>query len=186
MSHVLAVDPGIRYPAAALFVDGVLVSASRVKLKTAWAKLPVAERVLTVAREIRTWYGGKITVNPTKVDYVFEWPQVYTRLKSKGDPNDLMPLAGVGMCLAGLLYDQIHELGMHSYKPRDWAGNTPKATTGDPLASVRGQRIWARLSEAERATVTLSHDCLDAIGIGLKFLGRFERVVNFIGATRDA
>lgn len=166
-------------------MDGRLVAASRVKLKTAWAKLPMGERILTVSREIRAWYGDKLATNPSKLDYVFEFPQTYARGKSKGDPNDLHPLAGVGMCLAGLLYDQVHELVVTEYKPRDWAGTTPKVTTGDALASIRGVRVWSRLSEVEKAVVEVSHDSVDAIGIGLKRLGRFEFVKSYIGATKD-
>ncbi len=183
MSHVLAVDPGLRYPAAALFVDGELLAASRVKLKTAWAKLPMAERVLTIAREIRTWYGELLTTNPTQVGYVFEQPQVYQRVKSKGDPNDLIPLMGVGMAVGALLYDQIHELKVHCYKPREWAGNTSKSTKGDPLDSIRGKRVWKRLSDVEKSRVVLSHDAIDAVGLGLKYLGRYELIEYMPGAT---
>ena len=93
MSHLLAVDPGIRYPAAALFVDGVLVAASRVKLKTAWAKLPMGERILTVSREIRAWYGEQIVSQPPRLDPVPALPQTPNRRagEPKGAPHHPHP-----------------------------------------------------------------------------------------------
>lgn len=182
MSIVLALDPGIRYPACALFVSGTLAAAGRVKLPGAWTKLPMAQRCLEIAKACRTWLGDK-SVYDTKLDYVFEWPKVYAGKKAKGDPADLFPLTGVGMAVAGLLNDVIHELNVHSYLPREWAGNIPKSTKGNPLDSIRGQRVWGRLSDAEKAVVVLSHDALDAVGIGLKFLGRYERQMSLIGAS---
>ncbi len=182
MTHLLALDPGIRYPAAALFVDSVLIAASRVKLKTAWTKLPRSERCLTVARAVLDWYREQPVEQPTKLTYVFEWPKVYKH--GKGDPADLFPLTGVGMAVAGLLYDRVHDLVVMDYLPRDWAGSTPKNTSGDPLDSIRGKRIWDRLSEEERSRVVLSHDSIDACGIGLKVLGRYELKHSYPGASR--
>ena len=110
---------------------------------------------------------------------VIEWPQVYRAGKSKGDPADLLPLVGVGMCLAGLL----HPGAIKSPTPAEWIGQLPKSTTGDPWASARGQRIGSRLSDVERGRVVPSHDAVDAVGIGLYCLGRLERRRVFPGAT---
>lgn len=182
MSHVLALDPGIVHPAAALFEDKQLVLASRVKLPKDLTKLPRAARCLAVAKVLLCWLPQTKIV---RLDYVFEWPQKYAGSKSKGDPADLFPLAGVGMALAGLLDGRVDDLHVHDYLPREWAGNTSKATSGDPLASPRGVRVWSRLGLIERQNLVVSHDAVDAVGIGLKFLDRFERVQSFIGATRD-
>ena len=48
MIVLLAVDPGLIHPAAALFRDGVLLGASRVRVPRDLAKLEVADRCATI------------------------------------------------------------------------------------------------------------------------------------------
>lgn len=164
MTTLLAVDPGLRYPAAAWFVNGVLHKASRVKVKYD-PKQPILERCRDISLAITDWCPD----TPDKI--IAEYPQVYTREKSKGDPNNLIPLACIGACLSGLYVG----VPIMSPKPREWTGNVPKDEDGDPWKSPRGQRVWDRLSPAERACVIPSHDAVDAVGLGLFCLGRFER-----------
>jgi len=164
MSTLLAVDPGLRFPAAAWFVDGVLQKASRVKVRVD-TKEVMLKRCRDVALAIAYWCPS------VPATICAEYPQIYTAEKSKGDPNNLTPLAGIGGCIAGLF----PEARILSPKPRDWTGNVPKNETGDPWKSPRGQRVWDRLSAAERAVVIPSHDAIDSVGLGLWCLGRFER-----------
>lgn len=176
MTTLLAVDPGLLYPAAALFIDGELQAASRVKVPKDVSKLPVAERCRTIAFLIRDWYRdppywtGRANVHDPDT-LVVEWMKVYTSDKSEGDPNDLLPLTGID-CAVAMLFPQAEVL---SPIPREWTGNVPKAKKGDPWKSPRGQRVWSRLSVEERNRVIPSHDAIDAVGIGLWGLGRFER-----------
>ncbi len=198
---LLAIDPGLNNPAAAMFRHGVLVAASRVKPDKKWNDLVVGERCRLVARRLSEWaYDHGLDASTMRaareaelagrhaeartlrqdrgiVILAVEWPQVYTRSKSKGDPNDLLPLAGVAMCLAGHL-----DVEVRSYRPAEWIGQCPKKETGDPLVSPRGQLVWRHLSTKERATVLVSHDSIDAIGIGLFALGRLRMHV-YPGAT---
>lgn len=174
---LLAVDPGLLKPAAAVFIDGKLVAAERVKVPGALAKLPVGQRSMEVAGLIQGWAEQHFHASPDVL--VIEWPQVYRAGKSKGDPADLLPLVGVGMAVAGLL--QPGEV--KSPTPAEWIGQLPKSTTGDPWASARGQRIGSRLSDVERGRVVPSHDAVDAVGIGLWSLGRLDRIRVFPGAT---
>ncbi len=170
---ILAVDPGLRYPAAALFIDGRLLVASRVKVPGSLTKEPIGERMRRVARLILEW----TTHLPHTV--VCEYPQVYVTARSKGDPNDLLPLVGIGMHLAGLL-----DVPVLCPTPAEWlGGNSPKSTTGDPWTSVRGQCVARRLDAEERSRVTPSHDAIDAVGIGLWAVGRFERIQVLAGST---
>lgn len=180
---LIAFDPGLLNPALAVFQGGVLVYASRVKIPTALksTKLSMGTRCVGVAQEALKVLQGFTFQEP--VTFVTEWPKVYRAGKSKGDPADLFPLAGAGMALASLLVERIPGLEIETPIPREWIGNLPKATTGDPRESVRGIRIWSRLSESERECVVLSHDAIDAIGIGLWNLKRLERRRVFPGAT---
>lgn len=172
--NLLAIDPGLRYPAAALFQDGILVAASRVKIPGTCHKLERGQRCLEVARLIRAWVASK----GFRVDeLVTEWPRCYAKMK--GDPADLFPLAGIGMAVAGM-----YDVPVTAPTAPEWCGNIPKTTKGDPLLSVRAQRVWSRLSDAEKACVVLSHDAIDSVGLGLFILNRLERKTSMIGAAR--
>lgn len=177
---IIAVDPGLLNPGIAVFHDGVLVTASRVKPDKSTRHLNIGERCRQVARGLEQ-YCNKFTAMSGFQSLVTEWPQIYIAAKSKGDPNDLPPMVGVSMYLAGML-----GLPVQSYIPREWlSGTCPKATTGDPWASVRGQRVWTALSETERLTVVPSHDAIDAVGIGLHYLNRFAQVKLYSGSTKS-
>lgn len=173
MSTFLALDPGIRYPACAIFVDGKLVSASRVKLPGKLAKLPMGARVREVSLLIEAWVSGQGYDRETIEHVVFECPQVYRAGRSKGDPNDLIPLALVGGYVAGIY---VHATVTNPL-PREWIGQLPKSTKGDPWASARGELVARRLDATERAAVVPSHDAIDAVGIGLFHLDRLIRRV---------
>lgn len=134
----------------------------------------IGARCLAMARRVLTCCNAGVT------ELAFEWPQVYRGAKSKGDPNDLPGLAGVGMAVAGMLPGL--EL-VRSPTPAQWSGQLPKSTTGDPWASPRGQRVRSRLSPAELGLVQAQHDAIDAVAIGLWALGRLAPRRVFPGAT---
>jgi len=173
MNPLLAVDPGLLYPAASLFITGELQAASRVKVSGSASKLPIAERCRLVGQLIREWYDA--TKKPGDAwepeVLVVEWPKIYTADKSEGDPNDLLGLAGIN-CAVATLFPHAKVL---SPIPREWTGNVKKSKSGDPWASPRGIRIRSRLSDLEVSRVIPSHDAVDAVGLGLWALGRFER-----------
>jgi hypothetical protein len=191
---ILEVDPGLRHPAAALFRRGELVAASRVAVPAAWHRLDVAERCRRIGGAIHDWacergldmdamvaaYDRELAGDAARavelrqargvVRVVVEWPAIYRTPRSKGDPNDLPPLAGVGASIGARL-----DVETVSYKPSAWIRQVPKAETGDPLRSPRGKLIWRCLRGDEQRRITLSHDALDATGLGLHHLGRLRR-----------
>lgn len=173
-SDLLAVDPSIRSPGAALFRDGVLIRSARVGV-TKDTSISQAERAIMAADAVAAWChacGGA----PTTL--AFEWPQVYSQAegKSKGDPNDLIAMAAVngalacGMQIACVMRRQ--QLKILCYKPAEWIGQLPKTTRGKASESPRAKRIYSRLEPAELELVPDQHDAIDAIGIGLFALGR--------------
>lgn len=179
MNTLIALDPGLRYPAVAIFKDSVLVHASRVKIPGTSHKLEMGMRCLNVARLINCHISSFCPVH----ELVIEWPKVRGR-RSKADPADLFPLAGVGCALAGLLFDSCRDLVVISPEPAEWlGGNTSKSKTDDPWASPRGYRAKKALTQAEFDVVIPSHDAVDAVCIALWRLGRFEAVKSYIGAT---
>jgi len=107
------------------------------------------------------------------ITYIFERPQIYRASRSKGDPNDLPGLAGIGVGVGCLLAGRLERV--LSPTPKQWIGGLPKDTEGDPWDSARGIKVASRLSPEERLLVPASHDAIDAVGLGLFALGRFER-----------
>lgn len=176
IGDLLAVDPGINKPGVALFRAGKLVSAERVKLDKDIAKLPIGMRAARVSDAIMRW-GMARNMEPRNL--VYELPQIYTREKSKGDPNDLVKVALVAANLSGALRYAMAgrniSMGILSPQPAEWlSGQCPKKETGDPWDSPRGYRIKIRLTDEERSVVVATHDALDSVGIGLWALGRFD------------
>lgn len=179
---LLALDPGLRYPAGAVFAYGKLVAAARVPIPTKLSRLDEGARIRAIADLVIAWYAVQTEDYGIPDWFVCEKMQVYRtgRQGAKGDPNDLLPLAFLGGYVAALT-GCCH---VACPTPAEWlGGQTPKATSGDPFASPRGQRVWNRLDAAERAAIIPSHDSIDAAGIGLWALQRFERLRVYPGAT---
>jgi hypothetical protein len=111
---------------------------------------------------------------------IYEWPKILTIGKSKGDPNDLVPMAAVGTALAAMLVSRL--AAMHTPWPSDWIGNIPKQCPrckrtpgarackvchGSSWKTPRGRLIEESLEPRERAIVNDQHDEIDAVGLGL-------------------
>lgn len=169
---LLAMDPGLISCGVALFEGTTLTAAGVVKYK-APKGADVLDRVLGVARGVRNWtlsQGGKIDA------LAAEWPPVYAPGKeTKGGPKAVIPLAGVCGAVAALLEPE----SVTSYLPAEWAGQVRKAeTVKGAKTSPRAKKIVRRLSADEMAvwSTVKYHDTIDAIGIGLRHVGRFDRI----------
>ena len=164
MSIILSIDPGIRGTGVGLFSRSELVASNWVKNPETsgqgpWQCWTMSKHVLSW---LQTYWDRKLN------ELVLEWPQVYPT--SKGDPNDLFGLAGVGAALTALLMAEGHPIKVTYYKPREWKGQLEK--------DVMGDRVKGRLSSLELSQVPdfggLTHNILDAIGIGLHHIGRLQ------------
>jgi len=176
MLDLLAVDPGIRGCGVALFREGRLsrgledmrlAAAAYVRNPLPRGDDPVEQ--LAMAYAARDWVRRHTGIDDATVDrVVVEWPQVYQGSKQKGDPRDLLTLAGVDMAIAASIPARRN---VSRYLPREWKGQVN--------ADVMLERILARLEPEEMARLeacpaSLRHNMIDAIGIGLKALGRLE------------
>lgn len=170
---LVALDPGLRECGVAIFdlASGELLAAGmpenperKARGLAAWARMAAAVvgYVSACLEPLRA--AGALG----QVGVASECPQVYTAGKSKGDPNDLIELAGVVGRVAGGL----RAASERSYLPREWKGTLD----GDVMV----ERIKARVDErlVERARVQLPraqdkhHNVWDAIGVGLHVVGR--------------
>ena len=165
--RLLAVDPSIRSCGVALFVDDVFDNATTLKVPK--RDVSAAERVRAVLELINRW------APPVSIDEVVcEWPHVYPYGSdgATARPNDLFGLAGVCGALAGMY----RCVPVVSYEPSEWGGQMGKAQ--------KRERVLRHLRPFERLrTEKLGQDAIDAVGIGLHHIGRFERRRVFAGAT---
>lgn len=169
---VLALDPGTRGCGVSLFdrIDhGDLIAAAYVANSMKRGNGPA--ECLTMAREVERWVRSHVA--RADVDMVTEWPRIYTTQKQAKDgkwrdPNDLLALTGVACALAALVSPVT---AVTRYFPDEWKGQTSKG--------VMNTRSLERLTEAERSRIVdageLSHNIYDALGIGLKRVGRLEK-----------
>lgn len=170
---LVALDPGLRECGVAIFDldSGELLAAGmptnaerKARGLAAWSRMAggVAAFVSSFLEPLRAaGVAASVTV-------ASECPQVYTAGKSKGDPNDLIELAGVVGRVAG----ELRATSERSFLPREWKGTLD----GDVMV----ERIKARLGELphEHLRVQLPraqdkhHNVWDAVGIGLHVVGR--------------
>ncbi|QSQ10774.1 hypothetical protein [Myxococcus landrumensis] len=170
---LVALDPGLRECGVALFDldSGELLAADmpinperKARGLVAWAGMAKSVAWF-VALHLTARRAAGASVSLTVAS---ECPQVYTAGKSKGDPNDLIELAGVVGRVAGAL----GATSERSYLPREWKGTLD----GDVMV----ERIKARVDERphEHLRVQLprakdkQHNVWDAVGIGLHAVGR--------------
>lgn len=153
---LVSVDPSLACTGAALFRDGSLVSCGILPTK---ADEPLELRVRRVAAACA--FGRPDVL-------VMEYPQAYRRERgSKGeDPNDLISVG----CVAGAILATVRSLQFYLVYPAAWKGQVPK--------DIHNERVRKRLSSAELSILgtvrpaSKVHNAIDAIGIGLWYLGR--------------
>lgn len=198
---LLALDPGTNSPGVALFGDDrSLFAAGRIAVPDAYAERPPGERWLAVGMLVCAWAANQAGLNLTpSMTVAFEKPQWYARDKSKGDPNQLVGIAGVAAVVLGRLLPQ----RVLSPTPSEWIGQLPKvcpvckgkktqktvgergkpgkrevvvciACNSSAWGTPRGRRIKSRLTDSEFMRCPDQNDAIDAVGIGLWAVKRLE------------
>jgi hypothetical protein len=179
----LTADPGIRKCGAALFHLGELKAATTVRNPA--ARGHGIREAIQMAAAVEDWARARGSIDQV----VIERPKVYPNGKTPGDPNTtLLPLLGVAYALAAVFPEAVPS---EFESPRVWKG------TVDGIECTR--RVRERLTDAEFARIELpastcaqcrqrlggpcvngergcgADHVYDAVGIGLKHEGRFER-----------
>lgn len=165
--YALFIDPGLKCCGWALFRDMYLNKAglSRTKSETVEERTRDHCRNLTIAGLL------------DRADIVIvEKPQVYVQRLWKGDPNDLINLSIV---VGGIIACTRPTVITRTVTPQEWKGQQPKNVT-----DARARRALTKqgeqsvldnpvvLGQPKGAPDTLINNMMDAIGIGLSYLGR--------------
>lgn len=152
-------------------------------MREEWKRLEDAPRASAIAAAIVDW-AVDVSCSQVFTAAAFEWPQIYREKMAKGvRPADLLKILAVACSAVGMLAAVCPELKVIARTPRELWDQVPKSTEGDPWLSMRGVRVKSRLNPSELVSCEASHDAIDAVGIGLIVLGRFDRVRVFAGAT---
>jgi hypothetical protein len=178
----IGIDCGIRLCGLSVFVEGELGFARVVRnpIKTGQGPEAVAGMAGAVVEALLVRGFLPHTIGHLAIETM----QVYQGSRQKGDPNDLIVLSLVG----GFLHARLGGHGRVTYyKPREWKGQVP--------ANECCRRVVGRLEAVERPRVEnldrflvalaaaeargcevagTDHNTIDAVGVGLKALGRFE------------
>lgn len=187
MTWTFAVDPALRSAGVAAFKLGRLYACERITLP-ADTDEDLGQRCVDMARRIAKWCDAAMALwgagEREHRACVIEWPQAYRGAKSLAPPADLFPLSGVACAVSALVGGPLR-----TPTPAEWSGGSSKTDRKtkrpykDPWKSPRGMRIAAALMPVERKLVPASHDAIDATGIGLWALGRFEPLRIMPGAV---
>lgn len=175
MSKLLAVDPSLTCTGWALFLDGTLHSCGYVKGSD--PSIPLHERI-----------NGIVCLMPTTgLDAVaIEKPQIYQTSRGAGDPNKI----ALGLILVGAILREIWASSFPATAqliyPAEWKGQVPKGVcfrrildklTAAEKDVLRHDKILTKKGGAENVPGESSQagNTLDAVGIGLYYLGRFGK-----------
>ncbi len=170
--RLVCMDPGIRNLGISEFVYDPKAAIPWRCHRAALIRNPIKkgnnlEAVWAIVNAAAIWVGSGVGL----YDLAVEVPQIYRAEFQKGDQNDLIPLALIGGMFAGRV--GISRTKLHQFLPREWKDGID--------ADVCTKRIWARLHPVEQDMISaqgipasLLHNTLDAVGIGLKLVGRFE------------
>jgi hypothetical protein len=202
---LLAIDPGMNSPGVALYdiVRREVRAANALEIPSDWVTIEAGQRWRAVGDEIVRWTQNAVGGFVALTDIIFEKPHWYARHKSKGDPNQLVGIAGVAANVTGAMRTVT---GIRSPEPSEWIGQLPKvcpvcegrktaprtdgkrgrgkpricsACNNSAWGTPRGRRIWSKLTDKERAVVPDQNDAIDAVGLALYWDRRLERVSIF-------
>lgn len=169
MNRLLSIDPGIRGCGVAVFENAILKEAAYIKNPAAAGNL--THEAATMAKEVVLWARLSGTIDELAV----EWPRVYaTQIrmgKSKADPNDLLPLAGV---VTGVAVG-LSPARARTYVPSDWKAQMKDEPTRHRTKTRLDKGELHTAEAAAKIAGYLEHNLWDGVGIGLHHLGRFTR-----------
>lgn len=180
--RLLALDPGLKHAGLAYFEQGILSSV--------WTFNPVGQLPDAAGwRNIAELVASQLHIDnqPGNCRIVYEMPQFIPGWR-KGDLNAILQVAGAAGTIVARLSPWLAVLeDPIALRPSEWTGSRPK--------KVNHVRMWGRLTMYEQhkladacqmpMTVLLAcirngdeaelEHALDAICVGLKVLGRFDR-----------
>lgn len=166
---IISIDPGLNHVGCALWGDkGSLLFASLVRNPDSRdKKKPRPEIWNAAASAVVRRISGLAVIGAdlhSSIGIVVEIPVVRQRGSGKGDPNDLIDVAGVAAACVSQLKATIGAYVAWAPRPEEWKGQLPK--------EVSEARVGEKLTNAELQVIEppppgLMHNVIDAIHLGL-------------------
>jgi len=161
-----SIDPGKHQVAMASWsATGNLINAESIRLPEAqkvradhWAILGdlTAKKIISLC------------VIYEKLNIITEVPEVHQRGSGKGDPNDLIDLAGVVGAIVGAIRARRESSEVvWSPLPKEWKGQLPKTVTQQRVNKEKKKKKKSRIQWSGE-----KHNIYDAIHLGLVYLHR--------------
>lgn len=165
---ILSIDPGLRAMGVALFtMEGTFYSAGLVRNPEMKHTHLGAHRSMAMA--FQEWLDTPRHRGKWISGVAYEWPQIYPGRKTP--PKDLLHLTGVLGAVAMAMPNAVSD--WTPYAPREWKGQVPKAVDHARTVSVLSRLERDLLNDSLKGIPrSLSHNTLDAVGIGLHHLER--------------
>ncbi len=154
----IGVDPGTRFCGVAWETDDPRF-ARRAAYVVRSKALSLDLRAVDMATQIVNGLPVRRGERPLAIACV-EFPRFYGTAKSKGDPNELIDLAGVAGVVLGALSSSLRVLTELTH-PRTWKGSTPKEIHNARLARDFPQ--W--VEPVERTSKSMQNHVWDACGL---------------------
>jgi len=162
--RILSIDPGVKHAGVAYWMEHSGLYYLELAYLATLAGTPTLARSVSEMPQACELGHVQPSASFARCDHVVvELPQVYSRDKSKGDPNDLIKVAAV----AGAISKGVFAEARSFVLPAEWKGAAPKLVTE---ARCRNYLTDSELEKIILPTKSLQHNVWDAIGIGLWYL----------------
>lgn len=166
---VLAIDPGVKVTGWAAFHDGELIGCGLSKRPKAAPVGAIAMVAAAHAENVPT--GFDVSIVERMIHYPEQAKRGKSRKQSDATAQDLIDCATIGAWVAGRC-----SLRMELVPARTWKGQVPKEVTETRVRKLLSweevQLMDSSLNECAGRELALIHNGIDAVGIGLYFLGR--------------
>lgn len=158
-----AFDPAIRCTGWAVFYDEDLVDHGMAFTKST---SPMEERIDQIVNAL----VPNCPYDPT--DLAIEFPMVYGRPPKGTNSNDLIAVAAVAGAILRT-FNWVTERTKIYCPPRQWKGTIKKEVMIERIKKLMTEEELESFS-AKKYSETYAHNVLDAIGIGMHYLGRLR------------
>lgn len=174
IATLLAIDPGVRVTGWAAFADGELLAAGISKRSE--KSSPTAIALIAEEHASRIPSGFDVCVVERMIHYPEQAKRGKSRQQSDATAQDLIDCATIGALVAGRCGARIELV-----PARTWKGQVPKEVTETRTRKIltfnEVQIMDGGLNETAGKALSLIHNGIDAVGIGLHFLGRKIRKI---------
>lgn len=155
----ISVDPGVRGCGVAVFSGDLL--------RAFYVKNPIEKGDDYAAAANMASAVLNSVLHDAATTAIIECPMVYSGAKQRGAQSDIVAVAGVSYSIAA----RLSAIGVDCFRvlPYQWKGQVPKEIM---LRRIESTLMPTELTVIQKTPKSVRHNVIDAIGIGLHYLGK--------------